>query len=305
MFLCFLENKPHTQFKYTQTMKHLSSLTIWIVGALSLLRLAAQTGPFDPENWPVTKKAGGLVHYIAIEGGFTPPSDSWKPDELILLNGGDQATAEISIGGHKGVKVIGNYLNVADKSFEEWGEHDTIDILIQAYGDAALFSATGAEREFNFLTGTLPFGPPPFLTFPLGGRVPVEARNKKWNWILFRVPNGVRSDGNRFVGPVSSEAQGATTYGGVNGGTIRIEGVPGLIVRAVAFGAGGAFGEPEDINKFFGADSCEPEPETNLAGIDIGKNTANKVELINGGDQAVEFVEGVGPADDKRRAVRP
>lgn len=286
-------------------MKQLTSLTILLVWILGALRVAAQTGPFDPENWPATKKANSTVHYTLVDGGLEAPSGTWLENELILLSGGDQATTEISIGGHRGLKVIGNYLNIADKSFEFWGEHEFIDVLVQAYGDGALFNANGSERNFNFLTGTLPFGPPPFLAFPVGGRVPVEARNKKWNWILFRVPNGTRPDGQRFVGPVASEAQGATTYGGVNGGTLRIEGVPGLIVRAVAFGEPGAFGEPEDINKFFGADVCEPEPQTNLAGIDIQRNTATKVEVINSGDQKVVFEDGVGPATDKRRAVRP
>ena len=38
--------------------------------------------------------------------------------------------------------------------------------------------------------------------------------------------------------------RGAFQFGGVNGGTIRAEGVPNLTVRVVAFGEQGAFGEP-------------------------------------------------------------
>lgn len=75
------------------------------------------------------------------------------------------------------------------------GRLEFIDILVQAYGDAALLNAQGAPRNFNFLIGTLPE-----ITFPNGGQVPVEAKNKKWNWILFRIPNGTRgSDGSRYA----------------------------------------------------------------------------------------------------------
>lgn len=48
------------------------------------------------------------------------------------------------------------------------------------YGDAALFAANGKQRNFTFLTGTLPE-----LDFPVGGSIPVAAKNKQWNWVLF------------------------------------------------------------------------------------------------------------------------
>ena len=113
-----------------------------------------------------------------------------------------------------------------------------LDILMQVYGDAALLGTDGQPRSFVFLTGSLPD-----LHFPNGGSLPVEAKNKKWDWILFRIENATRADGTRYVGIVPPDAQGATAFGGVNGGTIRAEGVPNLIVRLVAFGERGAFGE--------------------------------------------------------------
>jgi hypothetical protein len=162
-------------------------------------------------------------------------------DDLRILSGGDQVTGPITIGGHTGLKVMGTYLNVADSRYDQWADDDTIDVLIEVYGDGALFAANGNPRNFNFLIGTLP---PANYSITLGGSIPFEARNKKWNWVLFRIANGIRPDGMRFLNAEGGQA------GGVNGGTIRMEGVPNLIVRVIAFGEQGAFGEPEQVNLF-------------------------------------------------------
>ncbi len=265
----------------------------------------AQTGPFPPTDWPATLDANKVVHYYVTDDTLAAPSANWTPD-LQVLSGGDQITEGINIGGFNGLKVVGNFLNVADVGdlgfgYEEWADDEVIDILVQAYGDAALFNSSGEPRDFTFLTGTLPE-----LNFPVGGSVAVEARNQKWNWILFRIPNDIRaSDGTRFVGSIPEGAQGNTAAGGVNGGTIRFEAVPNLIVRVVAFGPEGAFGEPDAINLFSPADPCEPEPETNLATLDVNAETADHLEVLNDGDQTVTIEENIGPANDQRRAVRP
>jgi hypothetical protein len=261
---------------------------------------AADTGPFDPENWPTSRDPKKHVHYVTTDGTFTPPGDTWLPDQLQILTGGDQVTTTITIGGHTGRKATGNYLNIADQGFTEWADDEVIDILMQVYGDAAVLNAAGAPRNFNFLTGTLPE-----LAAPVGGSMPVEAKNQKWNWVLFRITNGERpSDGSRRVGSIPANAQGATTFGGVNGGTLRMEGVPGLIVRVIAFGEQGAFGEPEQVNVFSGAEQCDPEPETNLASIDFHLRMTNQLQVLNNGDQTVTIVDNAGPAADRRRAVR-
>lgn len=279
-------------------------LSCVLIHALATLSLSAQTGPFSPDDWPATKNANKVVHYVVTDGGLVPPAgDKWVADGLQIQSGGDQVTEDFTIGGHTGKKVTGNNLNIADPTFTAWAESDTIDILVQVYGDAGLFNTTtGQPRDFNFLTGVLPE-----LAAPVGGKIPVEAKNKKWNWMLFRIPNGTRaSDGSRFVGSIPANAQGAGfSMGGVNGGTIRFESVAGLIVRMVAFGEAGAFGEPEAVNLFFRADTCDPEPNTNLAGIDFAAGTSNHLEVINDGDQTVTFESGVGPAGDKRKVVRP
>ncbi|MCC7374156.1 MAG: hypothetical protein IT581_05850 [Verrucomicrobiales bacterium] len=266
--------------------------------ALSAL---AQTGPFPATDWPATKDLTKKVHYFVAGDGLSSPGDNWVA-ELSVLSGGDQNTSDITIGGFPAKKATDNYLNVADNLYEEWADNDFIDILVQAYGDGALFNAQGQPRNFNFLTGILPE-----LAAPSGGQVPVEAKNRKWNWILFRIPNGVRnSDGSHLIGSIPANAQGSFGKGGVNGGTIRFEGVPNLIVRVIAFGEEGAFGTPEDINLFSPPDaSCDPEPNTNLAGIDISGGTSIHMQVINDGDQTVTFEDNVGPAGDRRRVVRP
>jgi hypothetical protein len=273
----------------------------WL-GALLLpiiLTVQAQQGPFSPEDWPATIDPNKTVHFISVDQALSTPG-GWFDDVVQILSGGDQVTEPITIGGHSGLKVIGNYLNVADTFFETWADHPVIDILVQVYGDSAVLNANAQPRNFNFLTGTLPE-----LNAPNGGSLPVEARNQQWNWVLFRIVNGVRpSDGSRFVGSIPANAQGDTRNGGVNGGTIRFEGVPGLIVRAVAFGEEGAFGEPEQINVFATAEECAPEPETNHVFLDINTDTSHHLVVLNDGDQTVTIEENVGPEADKRRAVR-
>ncbi|MBI4602819.1 MAG: hypothetical protein HY721_12755 [Planctomycetes bacterium] len=262
--------------------------------------LGAQDPPHDPEDWPPTIDDARVVHYVSTDLAFAPPGETWIASGLQVLTGGDQVTEPIMIGGHDGLKVVGNYLNVKDPDFAEWADDDAIDILVQVYGDEALLGPGGAPRGFTFLTGTLPE-----LNFPTGGSIPPECKNRKWNWFLFRIANGLRADGTHFVGSVPPNAQGDVSGGGVNGGTIRFEGVPGIKVRLVAFGEPGAFGEPEQINACSLAEECPAEPETNLVFVDVNAGTSDHLQVLDGGDQAVTFQDGVGPAGDARRAVRP
>ena len=80
--------------------------------------------------------------------------------------------------------------------------------------------------------------------------------------------------------------------------------MPELIVRAIAFGEEGAFGELDQVNRFALPEACAEEPETNHAFIDIHAGSAEHMEIIDGGDQAVQLADNIGPADDKRSAVR-
>ena len=259
-------------------------------------------GPYDPDQWPTVADPTKIVHFVSTDNTFTPLSESWTPT-LSILSGGDQETAPVTLRTRLGLKVQGNYLNTADSVYTEWADNDTVDILMQVYGDDAILSGAGQPRNFSFLIGTLPFSE---LSFPLGGQIPVAAKNQKWNWVLFRIANGTRpSDGLRFLGSLPPNTQGANQAGGVNGGTIRAEGVPNLIVRVVAFGEQGAFGEPSDYMDFEPPDVCDPEPETNHAFLDLQNTNAHHMVVLNEGDQTTEIVNDAGiPFEDQRRAVR-
>jgi hypothetical protein len=262
--------------------------------------VSAQEGPFSSDDWPKTADPNAVVHYMDSESLLSPLGDDWIEDGLTILSGGDQVTTEVEIAGYFAQKVS-DHMNVADNAFEEWVDHEVIDILMLVYGNSAVLDANGQPRNFQFLTGTLPE-----INREIGGQIPVEGRNQKWNWVLFRIPNAIRdSDGTRLVGSIPDNAQGRFTAGGVNGGTIRLEPVPGLIVRAVAFGEKGAFGEPEQVNVFFPKEECQPEPKTNHVFVDIAKKTSNHLTVINDDEQPVTYADDIGPSGDKRRAVAP
>lgn len=208
-------------------------------------------GPFSPEAWPPTLDPTKKVHYISIDNALTPPSANWTSN-LKILTGGDQPTESVTVGGHTGVRVAGFKFNTADDQFSLWANEHTIDILLQVYGDGAFLNPDGTPRYCNFLTGTLP---EPIAVD--GGEIPAAAKNQRWNWVLFRIPNGLRHmDGGRLVGTIHPKAKNDPVIGGVsrqsgqNGGTLRLDGLPDVKVRVVAFGQKGAFGEPEQINRF-------------------------------------------------------
>jgi hypothetical protein len=270
-----------------------------LAGLLATSASLFAAGPFDPDQWPSVADPNKVVHFVSTDNSFAALSDGWSPS-LTILSGGDQVTSPVTLRSRAGLKVLGNYFNTADSGFTEWADNDTLDLLMLVYGDDAVLGGNGQPRNFNFLLGTLPE-----LSAPVGGQIPLAAKNQKWNWVLFRIANGTRpSDGSRFVGSIPANAQGAFSFGGVNGGTIRGEGVPNLIVRVIAFGEQGAFGEPSDYTDFEPPDTCEPEPETNHAFLDLQHDDASHMTVLDGGDQTSEIVEDAGTVEDSRRAVR-
>jgi hypothetical protein len=213
--------------------------------------LYAQGGALDPESLPSSIRADAKVHFVSIDDAFNAPNTNWLPC-LKILTGGDHTTEPVTVGGHTGVKVDGIKFNTADEHYPFWADKHSIDILMQIYGDEALVDEKGKPRYFNFLTGTLP---EPIAVD--GGGLPSKIVNHKWNWVLFRIPNGLRHmDGGRLVGTIHPKARGDSPIAGVsrlsgqNGGTIRMDGLHDLKVRFVAFGEPDAFGEPGQINHF-------------------------------------------------------
>jgi hypothetical protein len=226
-----------------------------IICAFGFLALAAnifaQSEPFDPESLPPTIDPARKAHFVSIDGAFRAPNGNWLPC-LKTLTGGDHTTEPVTVGGHTGVKVDGIKFNNADTNFAFWADKHTIDILMQVYGDEAFLDEKRQPRYFNFLTGTLP---EPIAVD--SGTVSARIVNHRWNWVLFRIPNGLRHmDGGRLVGTIHPKAKndpriaGVSQMSGQNGGTIRMDGLHDLKVRFVAFGEKGVFGEPEQINVF-------------------------------------------------------
>jgi len=238
-------------------MKH-NHRALWfaLVPAIALLagtmaQPRAKNGPFDPEKWPPTIDLSRKVHFISIDGMLASPGDNWTAN-LKILTGGDHPTEPVTVGGHTGVRIAGFKFNTADELYPLWAKEHSVDILMQIYGDDALLNKDGSLKDFNFLTGTLP---EPIAVD--GGILPEAAQNRRWNWVLFRVPNGLRHmDGGRLIGTIHPKAKAdpaiseVSRLSGQNGGTIRMDGLPGAKIRLVAFGQRGAFGEPEQINRF-------------------------------------------------------
>src|SRR5687768_7331121 len=134
-------------------------LPFFVVSSLVLGGSYAQQtpeGPFPPDQWPASADQTKTVHFVSVNDAFQPLGSTWLTGNMQILSGGDQVTTPIQIGGFSGLKVTGSYLNTADADFAEWADDAEIDILMQVYGDSALFQANGEPRNFNFLIGTLP-----------------------------------------------------------------------------------------------------------------------------------------------------
>ncbi|MEP6664797.1 MAG: hypothetical protein ABJC04_14160, partial [Verrucomicrobiota bacterium] len=219
-----------------------------LVSLLALTAAAQDTRP-DPEQLPSGIDPKKTVHFVSVDGAFKPANSNWTAS-LKILTGGDHVTEAVEVGGHHGLRVKGIKFNTADSEYKFWADQHEIDILLQVFGDDALVDEKGVPRYFNFLTGTLP---EPIAVD--GGAIKAFAKNGKWNWMLFRIPNGLRHmDGGRLVGTIHPKARGdspmasVSILSGQNGGTIRLDGLHDLKVRFVAFGEKGAFGEPKQFD---------------------------------------------------------
>lgn len=228
-----------------------------LAGSVAVALLAAvgsgargKTGPFDPEKLPSTLNPAKIVHFVSVDNAFDAPNPNWRPTLHVLTNG-DQQTEPVEIGGHKAVKVMGIKFNTTDDEWPFWAKEHTVDILMQVYGDETLVNPDGTSRYFNFLTGTVP---EPIAVD--GGEFPAGINNGRWNWVLFRVTNGLHHfDGGRLIGTLHPKNDSAPGYAesakrsGQNGGTIRMDGLHEDKIRFVAFGQKGAFGEPEQFSR--------------------------------------------------------
>jgi hypothetical protein len=234
---------------------------------------------------------------------FNTPS-GWN-QTLTLAGGGDQTVQPITLGGLSGQQSTSTYLNIADSNFATWTNVPALDILLEVYGNGTLYHADDSGIDINFLEGTLLSTPPNNLFAAPAGVTPPGANNNQWNWMLLSITNPISPiTGQPYVGFVPDNAAGGIQNGGVNGGTIRLQNIPGITVRAIAIGPQGAFGTSNQINVFVAKSACPPEPPVNLASIDINAGVTNNLVVMNNADQTVTYKSNVGPADDRRTAVQ-
>jgi hypothetical protein len=266
----------------------------------SLALTHAQTGPFSPTNWPATINANAAVDYYIVDqsANFSTPA-GWSPT-VSFAGQGDQAFQSINLSGLVGDQSTSSFMNIADSNFAIWANVPQIDILMQVYGNDKLYNTDGSGINIGFREGALHTE-----LLVRAGPIPVGANNGQWNWMLFSITNDINpTTGNRYVGNVPDPTLPGVQNGGVNGGTLRIEGVPGIIIRAVALGPQGAFGTSNQVNVFAAPASCTPEPPVNLAFVDINAGQTNHLVVLNDTDQTVTYQSGVGPAGDLRKAVQ-
>jgi hypothetical protein len=240
------------------------------------------------------------VDYVVVDQNAvfdTPPG--WSPT-VSFATGGDQAFQTVTLGGLTGDQSTSSFMNIADSSFMTWSNQPNLDILLQVYGNDTLYNANGTGKSISFLEGAL--GSETAIS---AGVIPPGANNAQWNWMLFSVTNSIDPvTGNRRVGNVPDPTKPGVAFGGVNNGTLRIQGVPGIAIRVAAIGQQGAFGTSNQINVFFPPPPCDPEPPINLAYVDINAGLTNHLVVLNNNDQTVTYVNNAGPAGDLRKAVQ-
>jgi hypothetical protein len=85
--------------------------------------------------------------------------------------------------------------------------------------------------------------------------------------------------------------------GGVNGGTIRMESVASLIVRVIAFGEQGAFGEPEQVNVFAAGATCDRwAGSTTISPVMLAPGSGCRASVAAAGGAGIAGATGVGGA---------
>jgi hypothetical protein len=240
---------------------------------------------------------------------FSPPP-GWNNIMSLPPSGSDQTFTGITYGGLFGEEGTAVYFNFVDPNWKNYVNVPVIDILLQVYGNSAIYNADGTGLSLTFQEGEVGT-----LSYEHNVRsiVPQGANNGQWNWMLFSVTNPIDpATGFRYVGDTSYPTQGAGTYGGINNGTIRCFGgsgsVNGITIRAVAFGPQGAFGITNQVNRFATTTNCPPEPNANLAYVDFNGRVTNNLTVLTsdnlGEPLGYSLQSGVGPTGDLRTAIQ-
>src|ERR1043166_426122 len=307
-----------------------------LIGSVALavgsVSSAIAQGPYPATNWPASIDPGKMVHYFVVnDTGFTVPNANWTQTLGIVAynvaNSGDQGNSTQEVCDPRGFTLTGDkatqtFLNVYDTAFQAWNTIPQVDILVEVYGDANVLNPSNLAqiRNWQFREGTTGAS-----SYESGNTINMgttayttNANNYKWNWILFTLTNKVwlftnvdtTITTNRYIGSVPPGSAGTTTYGGVNGGTIRVgstsSGLVGVLIHAIAFGERGAFGATNDMNQFEppAATMCDPVPASNLVGIDFNAGFTNYLQVMTN-DNTMRYTNAIGPSNDLRKAIIP
>jgi len=277
-----------------------------VIAAILLAVGVSSHAQFTNADWPSTINSNAPVDYaifdVSATFASTPPG--WN-QTVSMAGGGDQMFITSTLDGLAGDQATSSFLNPADANYAQFATVPNVDILLQVFGDDSLYNANGTGKTITFREGILG------TELPVSaGTVPAGGNNGHWNWMLFSVTNPVsphveNTTGLRYIGFQSSTVGPGAQNGGVNGGTLRIEGVAGISIRAAAIGPAGAFGASNVINAVFQAPApCNPEPPINLAFVDINASVTNHLVVLNNLDQTVTYTNSVGPVGDLRKAVQ-
>lgn len=269
---------------------------------------STQLGPFDPSDWPASIAPNAQVDYAIFDpnNSFSPPP-GWNNVMSLTPSGGDQTFVGITYGGLYGNEGTSVYFNFVDPNWASFVNVPVIDILVQVYGNSAIYNADGTGLSLTFQEGQVGYG------HNVRSVVPQGANNGQWNWMLFEIANPIDPlTGFRYVGDTSHSTQSGGTYGGVNVGTIRCFGgsgsVNGITIRAVALGPQGAFGTTNQVNRFATPTNCPPETNVNLAYVDFNSGVTNHLTVLTsdnlGEPLGYNLQSGVGPAGDLRTAIQ-
>jgi len=110
----------------------------------------AQTGPFNPTNWPSTIDANATVDYYVVDQNATFSTPSGWSQTVSFAGGGDQAFQSINLSGLVGDQSTSTFMNIADSNFKAWANTPVLDILLQVYGNDKLYHTDGSGINVMF-----------------------------------------------------------------------------------------------------------------------------------------------------------
>ncbi len=177
----------------------ISTSTAWGLALLGRL-LGAQAGPFSPNDWPPSVNPNVPVDY----GIFDPTQNLNTPpgwnNTITQAGGGDQWFQSVTIGGLTGDQQGGAYVNIADSNFASWTNTPVLDILLEVFGNGALYNADGSPINTTWLEGTLLSAGDNLLAVN-AGPTPLGLQGNQWNWLLLEITNPISAvTGQRYVG---------------------------------------------------------------------------------------------------------